>query len=438
MPDFDTSLQTICAIATPTGGAIGIVRVSGPEAISIVDSIFRVKTGKPLKERKAYTIAYGTISDDNGDELDDVLASLFRAPHSYTGEDSVELACHGSPYILNKVLQLLTSHGCRMAEAGEYTRRAFLNGKMDLSQAEGVADLIAARSAAGHRLAYSQMRGSVSQRLGELRNRLLQLTSLLELELDFSDHEDLEFADRHELLTLARQTAAEISRLAATFTAGNALKEGVSVAIVGAPNVGKSTLLNALVGDDRAIVSPESGTTRDLIEDTTTLGGILFRFIDTAGLRHTTNRIEQIGIERTAAAAAKARIIIMMTQPGIPYPTLATRQDQTVIRIENKTPYFQAINGTGLPWLEQQLINAAKATGDDTNTVLISNIRHKQALDLAHADLLRTIESLQDGVSTDLVAEDLRQCLSHLAEIVGEVTTPDVLSNIFSHFCVGK
>ena len=364
-----------------------------------------------------------------------MLVSIFRAPHSYTGEDSVEIACHGSPYILNKVVQLLTTHGCRMAEPGEYTQRAFLNGKMDLSQAEAVADLIASGSAASHRIAINQMRGGISHRLGELRNKLLQLTSLLELELDFSE-EDIEFADRSQLLTLAEDTAAEISRLTATFADGNALRNGVPVAIVGAPNVGKSTLLNALLRDDKAIVSPVSGTTRDTIEDTVTLGGILFRFIDTAGLRHTTDTIEQMGIERAKQAASRARIIIMMTEPGVPYPEINAVDGQTIIKIVNKTPEFQAINGTGLPQLERQLVAAVPQVGSDT--VLITNVRHKQALDLAHADIQRAIASLRNDASGDLVAEDLRQCLAHLAEIVGEISDTAILENIFKNFCIGK
>ena len=425
-------MSTICAIATPAGGAIGIIRISGPDAIAITDKVFHGR--QALSGRMAGTIAYGTI-DADGSVLDEVLVSIFRAPHSYTGEDSVEIACHGSAYILNKVLELLISNGCRMAEPGEYTQRAFLNGKMDLSQAEAVADLIASGSAASHRIALNQMRGSVSHRLGELRNKLLQLTSLLELELDFSE-EDVEFADRSQLLALAKDTAAEISRLTSTFTDGNALKNGVPVAIIGAPNVGKSTLLNALLRDDKAIVSPLSGTTRDTIEDTVTLGGILFRFIDTAGLRHTTDTIEQMGIERAKQAASRARIIIMMTEPGVPYPDIETHDGQSVIKITNKTPEFQALTGVGLPELEQQLISAVPQV--DNDTVLITNLRHKQALDLALTDIQRAIVSLRSSASGDLVAEDLRQCLAHLAEIVGEISDTTILENIFKNFCVGK
>ena len=419
-------MPTICAIATAPGGAIGIIRISGANALEIVSRIFT----KDLREAAPYTVHHGQI-----DDLDEVLVSVFRAPHSYTGEDSAEIACHASPYILNKVVELLCTHGCRMAKPGEFTQRAFLNGKMDLSQAEAVADLIAANSAASHRIALNQLRGNVSHRLGELRDKLLHLTSLLELELDFSE-EDVEFADRSQLLAIAQDTAAEISRLTATFSDGNAIKNGVPVAIVGAPNVGKSTLLNALLRDDKAIVSPISGTTRDLVEDTVTLGGILFRFIDTAGLRHTTDTIEQIGIERAKQAASRARIIIMLTEPGVPYPDIETHDGQSVIKIVNKTPDFQALTGIGLPELEQQLIDAVPQV--DADTVLITNARHKQALDLAHADILRAIASLRSKVSSELVAEDLRQCIAHLAEIIGEVSNTDVLENIFQHFCVGK
>ena len=419
-------MSTICAIATAPGGAIGIIRVSGPKSLEIVSSIFN----KDLTEVAPNTVHHGRISD-----LDEVLVSVFRAPHSYTGEDSVEISCHASSYILNKVEELLCHHGCRIAKPGEFTQRAYLNGKMDLSQAEAVADLIAASSAASHRIALNQLRGNISHRLGELRDKLLHLTSLMELELDFSE-EDVEFADRSQLLALAEDTAAEISHLTATFSDGNALRNGVPVAIVGAPNVGKSTLLNALLRDDKAIVSPVSGTTRDLVEDTITLGGILFRFIDTAGLRHTNDTIEQIGIERAKQAASRARIIIMMTEPGVPYPDITAADGQTIIKIVNKTPQFQALTGIGLPQLEQQLIHAVPQA--DTDAVFITNARHKQALDLAYADILRAIASLRNKASGDIVAEDLRQCIAHLAEIVGEISSQAVLENIFKNFCVGK
>ena len=385
---------------------------------------------------KPNTVCYGHIRD-GAEVVDECMVSVFKAPHSYTGEDSAEISCHGSRYILNKVLELLVQNGCRMAEPGAYTMRDYLNGKMDLSQAEAVADLIASTNKATHQMAMSQLRGGISTELSRLREQLLKLTSLLELELDFSDHEDLEFADRSELLALAQQTDVHISRLAESFHAGNALKNGIPVAIVGAPNVGKSTLLNALVGEERAIVSDIQGTTRDAIEDTIQLGGITFRFIDTAGIRHTDDQIELMGIDRSIAAAQRAQIILMMTQPGTPYPDIPVRDDQTLIRIENKTEHFQAKYGVGLDQLRQQLIDAAPKTSD--NDVIVTNARHYEALCRAHSHLLRVINGLQQQMSGDLLSEDLRQTLDTLAEITGGQITPnEVLGNIFSHFCVGK
>ena len=406
------SVDTICALATAPGGAIGIVRISGNETLEILSRVFT----KDLTNAQPNTIHYGHIK--NGDEtIDEVLVSVFRAPHSYTGEESAEISCHGSRYILNKVLALLIANGCRQAGPGEFTQRAYLNGKMDLSQAEAVADLIASTNKATHQMAMSQLRGGISTELSRLREQLLKLTSLLELELDFSDHEDLEFADRSELLALAQQTDVHISRLAESFHAGNALKNGIPVAIVGAPNVGKSTLLNALVGEERAIVSDIQGTTRDAIEDTIQLGGITFRFIDTAGIRHTDDQIELMGIDRSIAAAQRAQIILMMTQPGTPYPDIPVRDDQTLIRIENKTEHFQAKYGVGLDQLRQQLIDAAPKTSD--NDVIVTNARHYEALCRAHSHLLRVINGLQQQMSGDLLSEDLRQTLDTLAEITG-------------------
>lgn len=424
--------DTICALATAPGGALGIIRVSGPNAFSAVSSLCSVN----CNEAAANTIHYTHIIADR-EIVDECMVSIFRAPHSYTGENSVEISCHGSQYILNKVLELLVQHGCRMAGPGEFTQRAYLNGKMDLSQAEAVADLIASTNRATHHLAMSQLRGGISNELATMREQLLKLTSLLELELDFSDHEDLEFADRSELLRLAQQIDAHITRLADTFQTGNALKSGIPVAIVGAPNVGKSTLLNALLGEERAIVSDIKGTTRDAIEDTIHLGGITFRFIDTAGIRHTDDQIENLGIERSIAAAQRARIILLVTEPGVPYPNIETRDDQTVIHIENKTADFQAKYGVGLEALKERLIATVPKTSD--SDVIITNARHYDALIRAHEAILCVIDGLEMQISGDLLSEHLRLVLDILAEITGGQITPnEVLGNIFKHFCVGK
>ena len=432
MTTHTTNVDTICALATAPGGALGIIRVSGPAAFAVVSSLCSVCCA----DSAAITVHYTHITDGS-EIIDEVMVSIFRAPHSYTGEDSVEISCHGSRYILYKVLELLVLNGCRMAGPGEFTQRAYLNGKMDLSQAEAVADLIAASNKATHKMAMSQLRGGISSQLATLRERLLKLTSLLELELDFSDHEDLEFADRSELLALTQKIEAHIAHLAQSFHAGNALKNGIPVAIVGAPNVGKSTLLNALLGEERAIVSDIQGTTRDAIEDTIQLGGITFRFIDTAGIRHTDDQIELMGIDRSIAAAQRAKIILMMTEPGVPYPDIPVSEGQTVIRIENKTERFQAKFGVGLDQLRQQLIDAAPKMAE--NDVIITNARHYEALCRAHEHLQRVLNGMDQQLSGDLLAEDLRLTLDTLAEITGGQITPnEVLGNIFSHFCIGK
>ena len=432
-------MSTIAAIATAPGGAIGIIRVSGPEAINIVNSVF----SKDILDAKGYSLHYGQITNisplgemERGPRIiDDVLISVFRSPHSYTGEDAIEISCHGSRYILETILSLLVEKGCLMAQPGEFTQRAFLNGKMDLTQAEAVADLIASSNASQHRIAINQMRGGITSRLHELRDKLLHLTSLLELELDFSDHEELEFADRSELEEVAHSIEQEITKLLDSFSAGNAIKNGIPVAIIGAPNVGKSTLLNALLGDDRAIVSDIQGTTRDLIEDTITIEGRLFRFIDTAGIRHTDDTIENLGIERSLKAAEKARIIILMRDDEHDYPELP--QPSIIIKIHNKSENFQALNGIGIDELKQKLVYSAP-TNDDA---VVVNQRHKEALTMALSDIRRATVALQQGLSGDLVSEDLRLCIQHLADILGgegTITTPEVLSNIFKHFCVGK
>lgn len=423
--------STICAPATHSGGAIGIIRVSGSESVSIINKVF----SKNIEDAVGYTMHYGNIISENGDFIDEVIVSIYRAPHSYTGEDCVEISHHGSPYIQTTILQLLISNGCAMAQPGEFTLRAFLNGKMDLSQAEAVADLIASTNKASHRVAMTQMRGGFSNKLAQLRDQLLEMTSLLELELDFSE-EDVEFADRSKLLSLAYNIKNEIQRLSSSFSQGNAIKNGVPVAIIGAPNVGKSTLLNQLLHDDRAIVSDIQGTTRDVIEDTFTIQGITFRFIDTAGIRHTDDTIEKMGVERSLKAANEAQIIIMMREPGVKFPDLKLRPDQHIIEIVNKTDTFQALNGKGLDWLEEELVKYAPKVPEDT--IIVTSLRHKQALDLALADIQRSISSLEQHQPGDLTAEDLRLCITHLSEIVGEISTDEILGNIFSQFCVGK
>ena len=454
--------DTICAIATAQGGAIGVIRISGPDAIAMADAVFRPKAqGKPLCERKAYTLAFGDIVDSEGNVVDEVLISIFRAPHSYTGEDSVEISCHGSRYILQQTMQCLIAAGCRAAGPGEYTQRAFLNGKMDLSQAEAVADLIASTSAASHRMAMNQMRGSFSNELSALRDRLLHLTSLMELELDFSDHEELEFADRTELTTVAAQIESVISRLARSFSLGNALKHGVPVAIIGETNAGKSTLLNQLVGEERAIVSDIHGTTRDIIEDVVNIGGIDFRFIDTAGLRETTDTIESIGIQRTLERAQQAEVIMLIVDATCAeqqYKELADKvlplcQGKQVITIINKadlahptlnnaeagatTFYISAKTGDGIAQLRDHL--AASWTQPSDNDVIVSNLRHYNALTAALEAIHRVQQSLADGTPTDLISIDLHDCLDNLAEITGgAINTEEVLQSIFSSFCIGK
>ena len=411
---------------------MGIIRVSGPDALTVVSKISSYEcTGA-----SANTVHYAHIISGT-DVIDESMISIFRSPHSYTGEDSAEISCHGSRYIIDKVLELLVHNGCRMARPGEFTQRAYLNGKMDLSQAEAVADLIASTNQATHHLAMSQLRGGISTELSVLREQLLRLTSLLELELDFSDHEDLEFADRTELLQIAQRIDSHISRLAASFEAGNALKNGIPVAIIGAPNVGKSTLLNALLGEERAIVSDIQGTTRDAIEDTINLQGITFRFIDTAGIRHTSDAIEQQGIQRSMAAVQRARIILMMTEPGVPYPAVEVRDNQTLIQIENKTESFQAKYGIGLDALKKQLVASVPSFSE--GDVIVTNGRHYDALCRAQVSIRQVLAGLNDGLSGDLLSESLRETLDILAEITGgQITPQETLNNIFSHFCVGK
>jgi len=446
--------DTICALATPPGGALGIIRVSGSKTFPIVSTICSVCCDSVTGN----TVHYTHIVDSDGEPVDETLVSVFRAPHSYTGEDSVEISCHGSSYILNKILELLVNKGCRMANPGEFTMRAYLNGKMDLSQAEAVADLIASTNRATHHIAMSQLRGGISTKLSQLREKLLKLNTLLELELDFSDHEDLEFADRKELFSLAQTIEAHINHLAHSFETGQALKHGIPVAIVGKTNVGKSTLLNALLHDDRAIVSDIHGTTRDTIEDTIDIHGVMFRFIDTAGIRQTNDKVEQIGIQRTYQAIEHARIVLWLFDST---PTtneeaeiISHTQGRSLIPILTKADLrpaccksiegfdmisISAKTGQGIPALEQAIFAAADIPNLSETDVIITNARHYDALRRAHASIRRVIDGLQVQLSGDLLAEDLRDVLAILSEITGTQITPqETLNNIFSHFCVGK
>ena len=462
--------DTICAIATAQGGAIGSIRVSGPEAITITGRIFTpAKSGKLLSEQKPYTLTFGRIY--NGEEMiDEVLVSLFRAPHSYTGEDSTEITCHGSSYILQQVMQLLIKNGCRMAQPGEYTQRAFLNGKMDLSQAEAVADLIASSSAATHRLALSQMRGGFSKELTTLREKLLNFTSMIELELDFSE-EDVEFADRSALRRLADEIEEVIARLANSFSVGNVIKNGVPVAIIGETNARKSTLLNVLLNEDKAIVSDIHGTTRDVIEDTVNIGGITFRFIDTAGIRETSDTIESLGIERTFQKLDQAEIVLWMIDSADAISQLTLLSDKILPRCEHKqlilvfnkvelinetqknelasqfsehigseieSIFISAKQRLHTDELQQRLVAAAHLPTVTQNDVIVTNVRHYEALTRALDAIHRVQEGLDANISGDFLSQDIRECIFHLSDIAGEVTNDMVLQNIFAHFCIGK
>lgn len=447
-----TNEECICALATPAGGAIGIIRLSGNQAIAITDQIFKAAHGKPLAEVSPNTLHYGEIIDKEGHTIDDVLVSVFKAPHSYTGEDSTEISCHGSRYILQQVLQRLTEVGCRQAEPGEYTRRAYMNGKMDLSQAEAVADLIASTNKATHQMALSQLKGHFSNELDALRAKLLKMNSLLELELDFSDHEELEFADRSQLRALAEEIAQRIHTLAHSFATGNALKQGVPVAIIGKTNVGKSTLLNRLLHEEKAIVSNIHGTTRDVIEDTTLIDGITFRFIDTAGIRATNDEVERIGIERTFQKMNEARIVIWLLDAMPSAQEIeemeAKNQGKKLLMVYNKIDtldlpvdklHISARTGENIDQLEKALVDAADIPEITENDVIITNARHYEALLRADDSLQRVFESMDMDMSGDIIAEDLRMVLEELGEITGgQISSQETLNNIFKHFCIGK
>lgn len=460
--------ETICAVSTAPGtGGIAVIRVSGPEAIGICNAVFYPhKEGKSLLTQQAHTLSYGSIRRED-EWIDDGMVAVFRAPHSFTGEDTVEIMCHGSIYIQQQILQLLIEKGCRSALPGEFTQRAFLNGKMDLSQAEAVADLIASTSAGMHKLALNQMRGDFSNELMKLRDRLVDFTSLIELELDFSE-EDVEFADRSHLKQLAMEIETLIRSLADSFSVGNAIKNGLPVAIIGETNAGKSTLLNLLVGEERAIVSDIHGTTRDVIEDTITLSGITFRFIDTAGIRETTDQIETLGIERTFRKLEQASIVLWvidLTTPSGQTEALAPQilpktEDKKLLLVFNKSDllspeelsekqhvleqipadriYISAKQRANTERLQQQLIQTAALPSVTSNDIIVTNVRHYEALTKAHAAILRTLDGLSQNLSGDFLSQDIRECIHYLGEITGQITNNEILGNIFGRFCIGK
>ncbi len=462
--------DTICAISTPPGiGGIAVARVSGPESIMITQSLWK---GVDLSQVKSHTAHLGNILDCDGSVLDQALVTVFKAPNSFTGDNVVEISVHGSKYIQRQLINALISSGARLADPGEFTRRAFISGKLDLAQAEAVADMIASSSKAAHRIAINQMRGGFSKRLSSLREQLLELASLLELELDFSE-EDVEFASRKKLLKIAIDVNTEVNRLLHSFKSGSAIKDGIPVAIVGETNAGKSSLLNTILGDDKAIVSDIHGTTRDIIEDTIEVGDYLFRFMDTAGLRDTTDKIESIGIDRAYSAISHARIVILvidLTQPlntqplqyihnniesddltklvialnksdldGTVLTTNKIREALKDCKISSEVPILpiSAKNGTGIDALLKELQKTV-AANDETDNVMITNLRHCEALTKAADSSQRVISGLQDNLSGDLIAQDLRETIFHLGTITGNITSQDILTNIFSRFCIGK
>lgn len=491
--------DTICAPASGKGGAISIIRISGPEALGTTDRIFESPSRKKLSESAAYSMHYGIVRAPEGETVDEVMVAVYRAPHSYTGEDSAEIFCHASQYIVERILTLLIDAGARMALPGEFTRRAFLNGKMDLAQAEAVADVIAASSAASLRVAQNQLRGGYSDRLKELRNQLLDLSVLLELELDFSE-EDVEFADRSRLISLTEEALAKVSRLADSFRVGNALRNGVPVAIVGAPNSGKSTLLNALLGENRAIVSDIAGTTRDTVEEMMTIDGIQYRFIDTAGIREASDSIERQGVERSKDAIRKADVVIWVrtVEEGSedtlklqlqPHQTLIEVWNKADLRQENgrsdgrvtpqgenetfagcgeqrqaeenkasaagiesaekpsstdshrgRTLHISALKGTGLEELRRRISQSQKGRIDEAGSTIVTNLRHYEALVSARESLTALLRGLHEGIPTDLSAEDLRSAIASLGSIWGEggISAGETLERLFERHCIGK
>lgn len=460
--------EIICAISTAPGtGAIAVLRLSGKGSIGLINRIFRSPSGKTLTDATPNTVHFGRITE-GGELIDEVLVTVFHAPHSFTGEESVEVSCHGSVYIQQRLLELLVNQGARLAAPGEFTRRAFLNGKMDLAQAEAVADLIASSSSASHRMAMKQMKGGVSAELKRLRDKLLHITSLLELELDFSE-EDVEFADRQELDRLAQTIEELVNRLCRSFSLGNVIKHGVPVAIVGNTNVGKSTLLNVLLHEDKAIVSDMAGTTRDVIEDTTTLNGITFRFIDTAGIRQTDDSIEHLGIQRTFDKISQASIVLLLTDlcrgpesfeeyyrqvkmhltPEAKLIIVLNKVDkvqdlltsQETIRLftsgEEIIP-ISALTGSNLDTLIRKLIATVNLHALDVSDAIVSNVRHYEALTHARSSIGRIRSGIKSGLTAEFISQDIRECLHYLGEITGEITTDDILKNIFKNFCIGK
>jgi len=452
------SADTICALATPNGvGAIAVIRVSGPRAIAILQRSF----SKNLSHAASHTLHFGVISDEKHHLIDEVLVSVFHNGKSFTGEESVEIACHASPYIQQQILQLLSQNGCRLAEPGEFTMRAFMNGKLDLSQAEAVADLIASQTRNAHDVAMKQLRGGFSTELKALRDQLIHFASLVELELDFAE-EDVEFADRTELKALVKEVISYISRLASSFELGNAIKNGVPVAIVGAPNTGKSTLLNRLLGEDRAIVSNIAGTTRDVIEETLNLEGILFRLIDTAGIREGAEEIEAMGIERSREKIRQAKIVLCMEEAGNQEALKKVSEwaesirrehsDKCVLVVANKTDviadktnniqadlYISAKSGEGIDLLTNRLVSEVMGDFSISDETIVSNARHYEALVNTRIDLEKALNALETGVSADFVAMDIRAAMRHLGNITGQIDVDtDILGSIFSKFCIGK